>query len=67
LPGTPYVKTRGDIRRLFTTRIIRLFCYGFLSVMLALYLIQVGLSEQQVGLLFTLTLMIWSCTSTSVS
>jgi len=41
---------------LFSTRIIRLYCYGFLSVILALYLAQVGLSEQQIGLLFTLTL-----------
>ena len=31
-----------DITLLFSTRIIRLFCYGFLSVVLALYLIQVG-------------------------
>jgi MFS family permease len=47
---------RKDIFLLFTTRIIRLFCYGFLSVVLALYLIQVGLSEKTVGLIFTLTL-----------
>jgi len=45
-----------DIKILFTTRIVRLFCYGFLSVILALYLIQAGLTEQQIGLLFTLTL-----------
>jgi len=45
-----------DIITLFTTRIIRLFCYGLLSVILALYLAQVGLPEQQIGLLFTLTL-----------
>jgi MFS family permease len=45
-----------DIITLFTTRIIRLFCYGLLSVILALYLAQVGLSERQIGLLFTLTL-----------
>jgi MFS family permease len=45
-----------DIRLLFTTRIVRLFCYGFLSVVLALYLAQAGLSEKQIGLLFTLTL-----------
>ncbi len=45
-----------DIITLFSTRIIRLFCYGFLSVILALYLAQVGLPEQQIGLLFTLTL-----------
>src|SRR5512137_517240 len=47
---------RRDIVRLFSTRIIRLFCYGFLSVVLALYLAQAGLREQQIGLLFTLTL-----------
>ena len=47
---------RRDITTLFTTRIIRLFCYGFLSVVLALYLVQAGLDEKQVGLLFTLTL-----------
>jgi len=45
-----------DIPLLFSTRIIRLFCYGFLSVILALYLIETGLTETQIGLLFTLTL-----------
>src|SRR3989337_4227078 len=45
-----------DITLLFSTRIIRLFCYGFLSVVLALYLSETGLTEQQIGLLFTLTL-----------
>ncbi len=45
-----------DIYILFSTRIIRLFCYGFLSVVLALYLIQVGMSEKIIGLLFSLTL-----------
>jgi MFS family permease len=45
-----------DIRLLFATRIVRLFCYGFLSVVLALYLAQAGLSERQIGLLFSLTL-----------
>ncbi len=47
---------KRDITTLFATRIIRLFCYGFLSVILALYLVQAGLQEKQVGLLFTLTL-----------
>ncbi|MCC6568875.1 MAG: MFS transporter [Anaerolineales bacterium] len=41
---------------LFSTRIIRLFCYGFLSVILALYLAESGFTETQIGLLFTLTL-----------
>jgi MFS family permease len=45
-----------NIPILFATRIIRLFCYGFLSVILALYLADVGLTEGQIGLLFTLTL-----------
>jgi len=45
-----------DIFLLFSTRIIRLFCYGFLSVILALYLIEIGLDETQIGVLFTLTL-----------
>jgi MFS family permease len=41
---------------LFITRIARMFGYGFLSVVLVLYLTQVGLSETQTGLLLTLTL-----------
>ncbi len=41
---------------LFATRITRLFAYGFLSVVLVLYLLQAGLSETQIGLLLTLTL-----------
>jgi MFS family permease len=45
-----------DIRLLFTTRVVRLFCYGFLSVVLALYLAAAGLDEKQIGLLFSLTL-----------
>ena len=47
---------RKDIVILFSTRIVRLFCYGFVSVILALYLVQVGLSEKLIGLLFSLTL-----------
>ena len=41
---------------LFITRIARMFGYGFLSVVLILYLEQVGLSQVQIGLLLTLTL-----------
>jgi MFS family permease len=47
----------ADGRLLFVTRMARLFAYGFLSVVLALYLTQAGLSEQEIGLLLTLTLM----------
>lgn len=46
-----------DGRILFSTRILRLFAYGFLSVILALYLIQLGLSEIIIGLLLTFTLL----------
>ncbi|HSB90631.1 MAG TPA: MFS transporter [Anaerolineales bacterium] len=46
----------SDGRLLFSTRMARLFAYGFLSVVLALYLIEVGLTEAQIGLLLTLTL-----------
>ena len=45
-----------DGQLLFITRIARMFGYGFLSVVLVLYLTQVGLSETQIGLLLTLTL-----------
>jgi MFS family permease len=41
---------------LFITRIARMFGYGFLSVVLVLYLEQVGLTKIQIGLLLTLTL-----------
>jgi MFS family permease len=46
-----------DGRLLFATRILRLFAYGFLSVVLALYLASAGLVEAQIGLLLTLTLL----------
>lgn len=42
---------------LFATRIVRLFAYGFLSVILVLYLAQVGLSGAEIGALLTLTLL----------
>ena len=41
---------------LFTTRIMRLFAYGFLSVILVLYLAALGMSEWEIGLLVTLIL-----------
>lgn len=46
----------ADTRVLFATRGLRLFAYGFLSVILMIYLSQAGLTEKQIGLLFTLTL-----------
>jgi len=41
---------------LFATRCSRMFAYGLLSVVLVLYLVEVGLEEWEVGLLLTLTL-----------
>jgi MFS family permease len=42
---------------LFGTRCLRLFAYGFLSVVLVLYLSAVGLSDHEIGALLTLTLL----------
>ena len=41
---------------LFCTRLIRMFAYGFLSVVLVLYLAQLGLGTGLIGLLLSLTL-----------
>ncbi len=45
-----------DTVLLFATRIVRLFAYGFLSVVLVLYLMQAGLREKEIGYLLTLSL-----------
>ncbi len=47
---------RPDVRLLFVTRFVRMFAYGFLSVLLALYLAKLGMSDAEIGLLLTLTL-----------
>ena len=46
----------SDIRLLFAARIVRLFAYGFLSVVLVLYLSAAGLDKEHIGLLLSLTL-----------
>ncbi len=46
-----------DVALLFATRSVRLFAYGFLAVVLVLYLSGAGLSEGRIGLLLTLTLL----------
>jgi MFS family permease len=46
----------SDAWLLFATRFIRLFAYGALSVVLVFYLVGLGLSESQTGLLLTSTL-----------
>jgi len=48
--------SQRDVILLFLARSVRLFAYGALSVILALYLHEVGLSGPEIGLLFTLTL-----------
>lgn len=51
--GTPL---GPDGRLLFLTRGARMFSYGFLSVVLVLYLSGLGFSDARIGLLLTLTL-----------
>lgn len=48
--------TDRNIILLFTTRTLRLFGYGFLSVVLAIYLMKSGFDNSFMGLLFSLTL-----------
>src|SRR5215471_1031318 len=45
-----------NVQLLFLTRVIRLFGYGALSVVLVLYLSSAGLSDSRIGLLLTLIL-----------
>jgi MFS family permease len=42
---------------LFVTRSVRLFAYGFLSIVFVLYLTEIGLGGPAIGLLLTLTLL----------
>ena len=46
----------GDAWLLFATRFVRLFAYGAVSVVLVFYLVGLGFSESQTGLLLTATL-----------
>ena len=45
-----------DVAILFLTRVVRLFAYGSLSVVLVLYLKTLEFSESRIGMLLTLTL-----------
>jgi len=45
-----------DARLLFAARIVRLFAYGFVAVVLVLYLSAIGLDDHRIGLLLSLTL-----------
>src|SRR5260370_14321078 len=68
-PNVTFAKLPADGYLLFGTRVIRMFAYGFLSVVLVLYLAQLGLSEGLIGLLLSLTLIgdaaisLWMTTS----
>jgi MFS family permease len=55
LPAVLHQLTR-DAWLLFATRSIRLFAYGAVSVVLVFYLVGLGFSESQTGLLLTSTL-----------
>jgi MFS family permease len=55
VPGALKGLTR-DAWLLFFTRFTRLFAYGSVSVILVFYLVGLGLTESQIGLLLTLTL-----------
>jgi MFS family permease len=46
-----------DTRLLFLTRSLRLFAYGFLSIVFVLYLARIGLGGPAIGLLLALTLL----------
>lgn len=48
--------SKNDIIILFSTRICRLFAFGFLSVILVFYLIALGFKEKTIGFLLTLAL-----------
>lgn len=58
--GPSLVSVLGQLNRdgrlLFAARVARMFGYGFLAVVLALYLAALGLDGAGIGLLFTLTL-----------
>jgi MFS family permease len=57
LPETKALRSlTPDGRLLFTARIMRLFAFGLVSVVLALYLATIGFDEGQIGLLLSLTL-----------
>ena len=55
--GVTEDRDRRDIALLFATRSLRMFAYGFLAVVLVLYLGAVGLGGAEVGLLLALTLL----------
>jgi MFS family permease len=57
MASRPFAVLTRDGRLLFATRIARTFGYGFLSIVLVLYLAALGLDDAHVGLILTLTLL----------
>ena len=57
LPTSALRTLTPDGRLLFVTRSVRLFAYGFLAVVLVLYVREVGLTEGRIGVLLTLILL----------
>jgi MFS family permease len=55
--GAPFAVLSRDGRLLVATRMARMFAYGFLSVILVLYLVALGFDGLRIGLLLTLTLL----------
>lgn len=51
------IQSNRNVIVLFLTRIIRLFAYGLVSIVLVLYLSKTGLSDWQIGLLLSCTLL----------
>ena len=66
----PRLNLGPDGRLLFAARIVRMFAYGLLSVILALYLSELGISTRLIGVLLSLTLFgdtvisLWMTTAT---
>jgi MFS family permease len=56
MPFSPWKELTRDGRLLFAARVARMFGYGFLAVVLALYLSALGLDGTRIGFLLTLTL-----------
>lgn len=50
------IRATADARLLFITRFVRLFAYGGLSLVLVIYLTQLGLTDSQTGLLLSCAL-----------
>lgn len=56
MPPSPSAAA-ADLRVLFALRLMRMFAYGMLGVVLVLYLVRLGFDGGRIGLLLTLTLL----------